>query len=178
MYQQIITRKVTFCLLFCALFGACTILVNAQEQTLMVSTGVQVSIEYTLKLDDKEVFTTNVGSTPLTYVHGTQHMVPGLEKALEGMKIGEHKQVTVPPTEGYGAIKQEAIIEVDKDKIPSEAHKVGSVVQGRSANGQPMRARVTELKDNSVILDFNHPLAGKTLYFDIKVLDIQQAPDK
>jgi FKBP-type peptidyl-prolyl cis-trans isomerase SlyD len=92
------------------------------------------------------------------------------------MKTGESKQVKVPPEEGYGTVDKEAFLEVAKDKIPPDAQTVGAQIQGQNASGQPVRARVAEVKDNTVVVDFNHPLAGKTLYFDIKVLNIQQTP--
>jgi FKBP-type peptidyl-prolyl cis-trans isomerase SlyD len=149
-----------------------------QEKPVAVSPGTQVSIEYTLKLDDKNVFDTNVGADPLTFVHGSRQIVPGLEKALEGMKVGESKQVTVQPEEGYGIVHNEAFLELEKEKIPNEARQVGARVQGRTGDGQMVTARVAEIKDATVVLDFNHPLAGKTLYFDVKILNIkaQSAP--
>ena len=80
-----------------------------------VSAGTKVSIEYTLRLEDKAVIDTNVGSDPLTYVHGSQQIIPGLEKALEGMKMGDSKQVTIKPEEGYGRVNEEAFVEVKKE---------------------------------------------------------------
>ena len=141
-----------------------------------VSSGTKVSIEYTLRLEDKTAVDSNVDSEPFTYLHGAHQIIPGLEKALEGMKIGERKQVIVTPEEGYGAVNQEAFIEVTKEEFPQEALKVNALIQGRDARGQPFYARVVEIKDQAVLLDFNHPLAGKTLYFEVKVLDIQKAP--
>jgi FKBP-type peptidyl-prolyl cis-trans isomerase SlyD len=129
-------------------------------------------------LEDKSVFDTNVGAEPLTYVQGSRQIVPGLEKAMEGMKVGESKQVTVQPEEGYGTVRQEAFLEIEKDKLPPEAQQVGAQVQGRVESGQIVRARVVEVKDTTVRLDFNHPLAGKTLYFEVKVLNIQPNADK
>jgi len=139
-----------------------------------VSSGKQVSIEYTLRMDDQSVVDTNVGGEPLTYVHGTQQIVSGLEKALEGMQVGESKQVEVPPEESYGIPDASAFREIRKDHVPPEAMHVGAQIQGRSQSGQVVYARVAQLKDETVILDFNHPLAGKTLYFDVKVLDIRE----
>jgi FKBP-type peptidyl-prolyl cis-trans isomerase SlyD len=160
-----------------ALLGVMAIQANAQEQAITVSPGMRVSVEYTLRLEDKTVVETSVGSEPFTYVHGMQPIIPGLEKALAGMKVGESKQVTVPPEEGYGVVNQEAFVEVEKARLPSDAHHVGAQLQGQDPNGRVVRARVVETKDNTVVLDFNHPLAGKTLYFDVKVLNIQQSPD-
>ena len=146
------------------------------EKEMTISLGNQVSIEYTLRLEDKQVIDTNVGSKPLTYVHGSHQIVPGLEKGLEGLKIGDSKQVTVKPEEGYGIVDQEGFREVEKEEIPKEALKVGAQLQGRYASGKRFSVRVAEIKDKTVVLDLNHPLAGKTLHFEVKVLDIKKAP--
>jgi FKBP-type peptidyl-prolyl cis-trans isomerase SlyD len=150
----------------------------AQDKALTVAMGTQVSIEYTLKLDDQSVFDTNVGAEPLVYQQGARQIVPGLEKALEGMKVGESKKVTIEPAEGYGAVHQEAFMEIEKEKLPEEARQVGAQVQGRTGDGRMLRARVTEIKDATAILDFNHPLAGKTLHFDVKIVHIQAKAEK
>ncbi len=148
------------------------------EKEMTVSSGKKVSIEYTLKLEDNATVDTNVGSEPLTYVHGSQQIVPGLEKAMEGMKIGESKQVTVSPEEGYGTVNKNAFMEISKEQIPQDAMKVGIMLKGQDANGQIVYARVAEIKEQTVVLDHNHPLAGKILHFDIKVLNIQELPAK
>jgi FKBP-type peptidyl-prolyl cis-trans isomerase SlyD len=144
-----------------------------------VSPGMKVSIEYILKLEDNAVIDSNVGASPLIYFHGFQQIIPGLEKALEGMTIGESKQVTVSPEEGYGIISQQAFTEVKKEQVSQDAQtalRVDAHVRGRDASGSVFHARVAEIKDQTVVLDFNHPLAGRTLYYEVKVLDIQQAP--
>ncbi|MDZ7379974.1 MAG: peptidylprolyl isomerase [candidate division KSB1 bacterium] len=139
-----------------------------------VMEGKRVSLEYTLTLDDKSVVESNVGAAPLTYTHGTKQLIPGLEKALEGMTIGETKQVTVAPAEGYGETDPQAVQEVQKQLLPPEALKVGTRLQGRTPSGRTVFPLVAEIKEDTVVLDFNHPLAGKTLHFDVKVVDIQQ----
>ncbi len=146
------------------------------EEEITISSGNEISIEYTLRLEDKSVVDTNVGSEPLTYVHGSHRIVRGLENGLEGLKIGDTKEVAVQPEEGYGAVNPDAFREVDKEQIPPEALEVGAKLQSRDAAGRSIEVRVAEVKDNTVVLDFNHPLAGKTLYFDIKVLDIKKPP--
>ncbi len=145
-------------------------LVRAED---VVSKGKKVSIEYTLKLKDGTVVDTNVGKAPLTYIQGSGQIIPGLEKALEGMKVGESKHVVVPPEEAYGEVNKDAFLEVKKDRIPKEALRVGAYLQGRGPKGESVIARVSEIKKDTVVLDFNHPLAGKTLYFDVKILDIK-----
>ncbi|MCC7202504.1 MAG: peptidylprolyl isomerase [Nitrospirae bacterium] len=141
-----------------------------------VSEGSQVSIEYTLRLDDKTVIDSNVGGAPLTYVHGSHQIIPGLEKSLTGMKVGDKKEVRVKPEDGYGPVDNNALLEVNKEQVPSESIVKGSNLQGRDNNGNIFTARVTEVKDKTVVLDFNHPLAGKTLYFEVKVLNILDVP--
>lgn len=140
-----------------------------------ISNGQTVSIEYTLTLEDKKVVDTNVGKKPLIYVQGSHEIIPGLETALEGMKKGESKQVTVPPEQGYGQKDPKAILEVPIDQIPPEAREVGTQLQGKDPEGRMVHPRVAEVKEQVVVLDFNHPLAGETLYFDVKILDIQAA---
>jgi len=149
-----------------------------EKKRVAVSPGMKVSIEYTLRLEDNTVVDTNVGSGPLTYVHGSQEIVPGLEKALEGMKIGDSKRVTIKPEEGYGVVNPEAFVEVKKEQIPEDALRVDAELQGRDASGRAFQVRVAEIKGQTVVLDFNHPLAGRTLRFEVKVLDIQKAPSK
>ena len=141
-----------------------------------VSSGKQVSIEYTVRLSDQSIVDTNVGADPLTYIHGNQQIVPGLERALEGMEVGESRQVEIPPEESYGIPDASAFREIRRDHVPPEALCVGAQLQGRSPNGQVVYGRVAQLKDETVIIDFNHPLAGKTLHFDVKVLAIQETP--
>src|SRR5262245_61831644 len=148
---------------------------QAADPQSTVAEGKLVSLEYTLTLDDKTVVDSNVGDKPLTYTHGSHQIVPGLEKAREGMVVGDTKQVTVAPAEGYGEPDPRALQEVQKQLSPPDALHVGTRLQGKAPNGQMVYPLVSEIKDDTVILDFNHPLAGKTLHFDVKVLDVQQA---
>lgn len=163
-----------FGFIFCVLIGA--VAVTAESQEPVVSSGKEVSLEYTLKLEDESVVDSNTGSEPLTFVQGSHSLLPILEDALEGMKIGESKQFTVKPEDGYGLVDENAVLEIEKEQIPQGELKIGLVLQGQNADGQIVHTRVKEIKEKTVLLDFNHPLAGKTLYFDIKILDIQEAP--
>lgn len=137
-----------------------------------VAAGSVVSLEYTLALDDQSVLESNVGKEPMTYTQGAHEIVPGLETAMEGMKKGERKHIVVAPADGYGPLDPEAIREVKKDLIPAAAQKVGTQLQGQSGDGATAFPIVKEVKDDTVVLDFNHPLAGKTLHFDVTVLAI------
>lgn len=153
----------------------------AEEKTdagMVIANGKQVSLEFTLSLDDKTKVQSNVGQEPMVYLHGSQQIIPGLEKQLTGLKVGETKHVEIPPEEGYGPVDPKRTQEVEKDKIPEEARKVGAKLTGRGPQGQPMYAEVKEVKDKTLILDLNHPLAGKKLIFDVKVLKVENAPEK
>jgi FKBP-type peptidyl-prolyl cis-trans isomerase SlyD len=141
----------------------------------VVKDGSVVSLEYTLSGEDGKTIESNKGKEPLRYTHGGQQIVPGLEKNLTGMKTGEEKRVKVKPEEGYGLVDPKGFQEFPKDKIPSEGLKVGAVLMARGPQGQQVPVRVHEIKEKTVVLDLNHPMAGKTLVFDIKVLDVQPA---
>jgi FKBP-type peptidyl-prolyl cis-trans isomerase SlyD len=142
----------------------------------VVKDGMLISLDYTVKTPDGKVLETSQGSRPLQYIHGKKMMIPGLEKELTGMKIGSEKHVTVKPEDGYGKLNPKAIQEVPKEKVPPNALKIGAVLVGADKNGSPMPMTVREIKEKTVVMDLNHPLAGKTLVFDVKVVDIQPPP--
>lgn len=144
------------------------------DNGLKVSDDKIVSIEYTLMLEDKSVQDSNVGKDPLNFVYGSNDIIPGLELALAGMKVGESKHVVVKADQGYGPIDPEKYREISKDKLPPDALIVGTPLQGQNASGKVVQAWVAEIKDDTVILNFNHRLAGQTLYFDVKVVDIKE----
>jgi len=114
-----------------------------------VSDGKIIFMEYTLPLEDKKVLDSNVGGKPLDFTQGSQQIILGLEAALEGMKVGESKQVTVAPELGYGLINPHALQEVPLAKIPENARNVGAPIQGKDARDRMVRARVSEVNELS-----------------------------
>jgi len=161
------------CVICCAFLASPVGAESSQsEVNETVASGRTVSLEYTLTLDDQSVLESNVGKEPMTYTQGAHEIVPGLEAAMEGMKKGERKHIVVSPADGYGHIDPEAIREVKKELIPPAAQQVGMQLQGTAADGSTAFPRVKEVKAQTVVLDFNHPLAGKTLHFDVTVLSI------
>jgi FKBP-type peptidyl-prolyl cis-trans isomerase SlyD len=136
-----------------------------------VSKGKVISLEYTLKLEDDHVVDTNVGKDPLTYTQGANQIIPGVERAVEGLTVGQSKHVVVAPSDGYGERDPNAFHEIPKAKVPKDVH-VGMQLHGKDSTGRDIRPIVTEIKDDTVLLDFNHPMAGKTLFFDLKVVNI------
>jgi len=148
-------------------------------QQLTVADDLVVSLDYTLRLDDNEIESSSVGEEPLQFIQGRGHIIPGLEQALYGMAVGDEKDVVVLPEDGYGEIDESGFQEVGREFFPDEMELVlGASIRVRDDAGEVYTAYVAKLEDEKVILDFNHSLAGKTLYFNVKVLDLRPASDE
>lgn len=145
------------------------------KQGSIVREGSIVSIEYTLTDDTGKIIDTNVGKEPLTFIEGAGQIVKGLEQALNGLKVGDEKKVLVRPEDGYGMPNEKAFQEVPREMIPAEAQKPGAMLMTKAQDGRTMPIRVHEVKEKTVVVDFNHPLAGKTLNFDVTIKDIKAA---
>ena len=143
------------------------------KQENVVKDGSVVSLQYSLSEEDGKLIESNKGKDPLKYTHGSKQIVPGLEKELAGMKIGGEKRVKVKPEDAYGAVNSKAFQEVPKEQIPANGLKIGATLAAKGPHGQEIPVRIHEIKEKTVVLDLNHPMAGKTLLFDIKILDIQ-----
>ena len=138
----------------------------------MIKKDSKVAIDYTLTVDGK-IADTSKGRAPLEYTQGAGQIIIGLERALEGKKEGEVISVDIPAKDAYGEINKEAFRRVPKTAIQNiEQMKVGDLV-GASANGHTFRAQIAEITDTEVVLNFNHPLAGKELHFDVKVVSVK-----
>jgi FKBP-type peptidyl-prolyl cis-trans isomerase SlyD len=146
---------------------------TAAKPTTVIQTGSLVAFDYTLTDETGKVIDSSKGKEPMHYTHGKGEIIPGLEKELTGMSVGSEKKVTIKPEDGYGQVNPQAFQEIPKDKLPPEGLKVGAVLTARGPDGQGAPVRVHEIKENTVVIDFNHPLAGKTLFFDVKVTDIK-----
>jgi FKBP-type peptidyl-prolyl cis-trans isomerase SlyD len=135
-----------------------------------------VRIDYTLKNQAGEVLDSSEGQLPLTYLHGSGEIVPGLERALAGLGIGDAKDVVVPPDEAYGPVDPEGIFGVPRDAFPPDAVlEVGASFFGEDEEGHAVPVRVVEVKPDSIVVDANHPLAGQTLYYHVDVRDVRDA---
>jgi len=139
----------------------------------LVKDGAVVSLQYTLSGEDGKTIESNKGQEAMKYTQGTRQIIPGLEKVLAGMKVGEEKRVKVKPEDGYGPVNENAFQEFPKEKVPQEMQKVGAQLMLKGPQGQAFPVRVKEIKEKTVVMDMNHPMAGKTLVFDVKILDIQ-----
>lgn len=137
-----------------------------------IEPGATVRIEYTLRDDAGTVLDSNAGQAPLAYVHGFHQIIPGLERALAGLRAGDETRVTVPPEEGYGPVDPGAVTEVPRALLPPDAAVPGTELVAQAPGGTTRLVRVKEVHDETVVLDLNHPLAGKTLHFDVRIVEV------
>ncbi|MEE4184321.1 MAG: FKBP-type peptidyl-prolyl cis-trans isomerase [Gammaproteobacteria bacterium] len=144
----------------------------AEESKPMITAGNQVSFEYTLSVSG-EVVESNKGQAPLTYTQGGGQILPALESELEGLTVGDEKSVSLAAADGYGEVNPEAFQEVPADRIPEDARVVGAMLQSPEYPGP---IRVAEVREEVVVLDLNHPMAGKDLQFDITIVDVVAGP--
>ena len=138
----------------------------------MIEKGKQVAIEYSVFLQDRTPVDSNVGQDPLIFNYGSQQILPALEEALRGLEVGDTKHITLQPDEAYGQVNPSAFKEVDAEVIPEDLRFEGALLIIADENFGEMLIRVDELKEGKVVLDFNHPLAGKELTFDVRVIDV------
>jgi FKBP-type peptidyl-prolyl cis-trans isomerase SlyD len=138
----------------------------------VVEKGSKVAVEYTLSEDGK-VVESNAGKQPLTYEQGAGNMLPAFEAQLDGLKPGAKKEFDLTPEQAYGPVRKELYQTVDAEQIPAEARKPGTMLMAKAQNGQQRQVRVHEVNGDKVVLDLNHPLAGKKLHFAVKVLSVQ-----
>ncbi len=133
-----------------------------------------VKIHYTGKLEDGQVFDSSVERDPIEFTIGGGQIIPGLEKGLIDMEVNEKKTIQVPQTEAYGDVQKELFQEIPKDQLPQEiTPEVGMGLVAKNPDGSERQLRVAEVKDESIIIDANHPLAGKDLIFDVEVVEIK-----
>jgi FKBP-type peptidyl-prolyl cis-trans isomerase 2 len=146
---------------------------GAKGDVPVVSEGKQVKVHYTLKVDG-EVVDSSKEREPLEVKIGSQQVIPGFEKALMGMKAGEKKSFQVTPEEGYGHEDPRAVQEIPRDKLPPDREpEVGMKLFTRGPQGEIITGKIVEVREDVVVMDFNHPLAGKTLDFDVEVVEIK-----
>ncbi len=135
--------------------------------------GDKVKVHYTGKLTSGDQFDSSAGRDPLEFTVGAGQMIQGFDAAIPGMNIGDKKTITISPEEAYGEKKEEAIIEFPKANIPADMKlEPGMKLQLRNEAGQPFPVVVADIKDEVVVLDANHELAGKELIFDIELVEI------
>lgn len=137
-----------------------------------ITNGSSVSVNYTGRLEDGTIFDTSLqeGRTPITATLGQGQLIPGFENGLMGMIVGEKKTVEIDPQDAYGEVNPQMVSEVALNQVP-EGVKEGDMLQGQNQYG-PVQVVVKEVKESTVVLDMNHPLAGKKLIFDLEVVSV------
>jgi FKBP-type peptidyl-prolyl cis-trans isomerase SlyD len=146
-----------------------------EDKPIQVADNVVVSMDYVLTVDGKEIDSSEEEG-PLAYLQGAANIIPGLERELEGMRIGESKKVTVAPEDGYGIPDPQGIMDVPMSEFPEEIPlEVGIELELTDVDGVEVFATIIEVGEDTVKLDNNHPLAGKTLHFEVTIVDLRQA---
>lgn len=143
-----------------------------------VENGHKVKVEYTGKLDEGTVFDSSKGREPLEFVAGLGQVIKGFDDAVIGMGTGEEKSVDIEPENAYGPRNDQLVQEVPKQAFGEHSPKAGATVGIKAPTGQVLPAKILEVSDDKVKLDMNHPLAGKKLSFEIKVVDTRELTDK
>ena len=140
-----------------------------------ITDGMVVSLNYVLTVDGEQLAKTEAGD-PMEYLHGAEEILPGLEAALTDKQVGDKFSVTLTPEEGYGDYEEEDVEEIDRADIPNaDELEVGMGVEVEDEDGYAYRAMVLEIGPKIVTLDFNPPLAGKTLTYDVEVVGVREA---
>ncbi|MGE4294310.1 MAG: peptidylprolyl isomerase [Campylobacterales bacterium] len=144
-----------------------------------IANDTVVSIEYEVKeADSKELVDSNKGGDPLEFLLGRGQIIPGLEEAIAQMSKGESKTLRIPAEKAYGAHDAGAVQPHEKEQFAGIELSVGMTLYGQSDNGQTVQVTVKEITEEQVFIDYNHPLAGKDLEFDVTVVDTRDATEK
>ncbi|MGH7575281.1 MAG: FKBP-type peptidyl-prolyl cis-trans isomerase [Longimicrobiales bacterium] len=134
--------------------------------------GDTVRVHYTGKFDNGQVFDSSAGRAPIEFEVGSGQVIPGFDQAVVGMQPGQEKQVTVPADQAYGPHRTEKLVEVPREEFPSDISATVGQKLLMSQGGQDFEVTVTGVSDDGVVLDANHPLAGKDLRFDLELVEI------
>lgn len=151
-------------------------------ETLSIQPNRFVVLDYTLRNDDGDLLDASEGlegAEPIAYVHGYGMLVPGLEAALAELAVGDERNVVVAAEEGYGEYDEELVLEIERSEFPNPAEvTIGDEFLATSPDGEELPMRVIQLTDDSVVVDANHPLAGMTLHYAVKVREVRPATDE
>ena len=136
--------------------------------------GDTVKIHYTGTLDDGTQFDSSQGRDPLEFEVGSGQVIPGFDKAVEGMAVGDSKSVRIEADEAYGPRHEQLVQEVDRSVLPDDLNpETGMALQSNSPDGQVTQFMITAVSDETITVDANHPLSGQALSFDIELVDIK-----
>ena len=138
----------------------------------MIKNGEKVAIEYSVFSDDNTQIDSNIGKEPFVFLFGSDQILPALEEALQNLDVGDNKEVILDPQHAYGNVNPHAFKKVAAHLIPEDLRFAGALLTVSNEQFGELLIKVDHIDEEEIILDFNHPLAGKTLQFNVKVLDI------
>ena len=140
---------------------------------MIVKSGDKIQVEYTGKLNDGTIFDKSEQGNPLEFIVNSGQIIPGFDNAVEGMKLNEEKTITIKSEDAYGSKREDLVGEFPKDSLPPDLEiKKGGMLALKMPTGETIHAAITDVTENTVVIDANHPLSGKDLIFDIKVVGI------
>ncbi len=146
---------------------------------MQVKKGDKIKVHYHGKLDDGSTFDSSEGRDPLAFEVGSGMVIPGFDAGVTGMEKGEKKTIVIPSDEAYGPVLDEMIMEFPKDKFPEDMKpEIGMALNMSNQEGQSFPVVIKEVKDDVVVLDANHALAGKDLTFDLELVEIEGAKSR
>ncbi len=138
-----------------------------------------VSLHYTLRNDAGEVMDSSQGGDPLTYLHGANNLIPGLELELEGKATGDSFSATIPPDQAYGEVHEEYIQVISREMFQGvDELEVGKAFMAQGEGGEQQQIRVTAIEGDDITIDANHPMAGLTLHFEIEVVEVREGTEQ
>jgi len=153
--------------------------ISPKGDFMKIENNAVVSIHYVLTDESGQTLDSSAGKDPLTYLHGNGNLIPGLEKELVGKITGDEMDVRIEPGEAYGEVNEELIQQVPRTAFEGvEDIEAGMQFQATGANGEVQRITVIDASDEGVTIDANHPLAGVTLFFNVKIEDIRVATEE
>ena len=148
---------------------------STKNELTQVAENMMVTLDYTLTVDDQIVDSSDKNG-PIQFVQGNGEIITGLERQLEGLPLGVDQQIFVTPEEGYGTFNEDRLVDIPRDQFPKNIPlELGVKLSMKDQDGHPLQARIHGIKDDVVILDFNHVLAGKVLQFDVMVKELRPA---
>jgi FKBP-type peptidyl-prolyl cis-trans isomerase SlyD len=150
----------------------------SETENLQIADNMVVSMDYTLTVENNVIDTTE-NLAPIQFIHGHGNIIPGLERELTGLKIGDQKKILVQPVDAYGVFNPNAFTEVSKDQFPPDFEiRIGGEIQVRTVGGNFLTAIIDSEEAETVKLNLNHPLAGKELLFDAKIVGLRAATEQ
>ena len=149
------------------------ILITSCGGPALAKNGDSVKVHYTGKLENGDVFDTSKEKEPFEFTIGNEAVIPGFEKGVVGMGVGDTKTIEIAPEDAYGEKRDELVVDVEKSEFPDDiTPSIGQRLQIRQQDGNPIVVTITDLNEDTITLDANHPLAGYTLFFDVQLIEI------